>query len=286
MFDDPRAAEREFFPPSSFAHRWDVVERTGVWRDPNELRAPADCEFLLRAARLGCSFVSTRTITVHKFAAGHRYLSYRLPSGLEQERMLDRLSAPGGEMQVREEIRKEIADGADHPPILYPDFDRFSAGELYRTNRRTKGLENPLPIVVDKPLWLEVEGFAAGLDWYALEKHPLYGAFRWSGPNPNPLHLVNVRVASEFLLRIRVLAFAADDLSGLLELDVNDRPVAFVRERNAAGAHILTVGPLAGPVGDGLVLRFRLPHCARLPNDPHRRRAGLALSAVEVVPLA
>jgi hypothetical protein len=94
-----------------------------------------------------------------------------------------------------------------------------------------------------------------------------------------------VRVLRGFLLRVRVLAFAAEDLAGLLELDVNDRPVAFARERDAAGAHMLIVGPLAGPVDDGLLLRFRLPHCAHLPSDPYRRRAGLALSGVEVVPL-
>jgi glycosyltransferase involved in cell wall biosynthesis len=285
MFDDPRAAENEFFPPSSFAHRRNIVERTGVWRDPNELSAPADCEFLLRAARLGCSFVSTRTITVHKFAAGHRYLSYRFASGLEQERMLERLSAPGGEAEVLEGVRRDIADGAEHPPLRYLDFERFSAGELFRSNRRAKGLEKSLPILVDKPLWLKVDRFGAALDWYDREKHPLHGAYRWSGPNPNPLHLLNVRVLGRFLLRIRVLAFAADDLAGSLELDVNDRPVTFARERDAAGYHVLTVGPLAGPVDDGLVLRFRLPYCARLPSDPYRRRAGLALSGVEIVPL-
>ena len=40
-FDDPGAASREFFPPSSFAHRRDVVDRIGPWREPGELRAPA-----------------------------------------------------------------------------------------------------------------------------------------------------------------------------------------------------------------------------------------------------
>src|SRR5439155_22286027 len=200
--------------------------------------------------------------------------------GLEQERMLERVSAAAGEAEVLEEIRKDIADGAEHPPLRYLDFDRFSAGELFRSNRRAKGLEKALPILVDKPTWLKVDRFAAGLDWYDREKHPVHGAYRWSGPNPNPLHLLNVRVPRGFLLRIRVLAFAADDLAGLVELDVNDRPVTFARERDAVGVHVLTVGPLAGPVDEGLVLRFRLPHCARLPSEPYGRRAGLALSGV------
>ena len=285
IFDDPRTAEKEFFPPSSFAHRRDVVDRIGFWRDPNQLRAPADCEFLLRAAGLRCSFASTGIITVHKFAAGHRYLSYRFPSGLEQERMVERLSAPGGEARVLEEIQKDIADGADNPPIGYARFDDFAAGDLYRRNRRAKGLEKTPPILVDKPQRLTVERFAAGLDWYAPEEHPLHGLFRWSGPNPNPLYLLNVRLTGGFELRIHVIAFADDALAEMLKVDVNDRDVAFVRERNAAGTYMLTVGPVSGPVDDGLVLRFRLPHCVRLPNDPHRRQAGLALSGIEVVPL-
>lgn len=286
IFDDPRTAEKEFFPPSSFAHRRDVVDRIGFWRDPNLLRAPADCEFLLRAASQGCSFASTKAITVHKFAAGHRYLSYRFPSGLEQKRMLERLSAPGGEARVVEEIQKDIADGADNSPIRHGNFDRFAAGDLYRRNRRTKGLEKPPLVVVDKPRRLAVERFPAGLDWYELEDHPLHGAFRWSGPNPNPRYLLNVRLTGGFRLRIHVLAFADEDVADLLELDVDDRAVAFVRERSRAGTYILTVAPLPGPVADGLVLRFRLPHCVRLPNDPHHRRAGLALSSIEVVPVA
>jgi hypothetical protein len=171
MFDDSQTAKKEFFPPSSFAHRRNVVDRIGFWRDPNQLRAPADCEFVLRAAGRGCSFGSTMTITVHKFAAGHRYLSYRFPSGLEQERMLERLTAPEGEARVLEEIQRDVADGADNPPIPYLSFDEFAAGDLYRRNRRAKGLEKTPPIRVDKPLRLTVERFAAGLDWYAPEEH-------------------------------------------------------------------------------------------------------------------
>ena len=285
IFDDPRTAEKEFFPPSSFAHRRDVVDRIGFWRDPSQLRAPADCEFLLRAAGLGCSFASTKTITVHKFAAGHRYLSYRFPSGKEQERMLDRLSAPGGEARILEEIQKDIADGADSPPIRYVSFDGVPAGDLYRRNRRAKGLDKTPPILVDRPRRLPVDRFAAGLDWYEPEEHPLHGSFRWSGPNPNPLYLLNVRLTGGFLLRIHVIAFAADDLAEVLKLDVNDRDVAFVRERDTAGTYVLMVAPVAGPVRDGLIVRFRLPHCVRLPNDRHHRRAGLALGSIDVVPL-
>jgi hypothetical protein len=285
IFDDPRTAEREFFPPSSFAHRRDVVERIGFWRDPERIRAPADCEFLLRAAERGCSFASSKTITVHKFAAGHRFLSYRFPSGTEQQRLLERMHAPGGEARILEEIRRDIAEGADHPPIRYSGFDHLAPGELYRRNRRTKGLDKAPPILINGPRRLAVEPFPAGLDWYELEEHPILGFVRWSGPNPNPRYPVNVRLTGGFRLRIHVLAFADQGLAALLELDVNGREAAFIRKRNADGTYILAVETMDGPVGDGLVLRFRLPHCVRLRNDPRHRQAGLALSGIEVVPM-
>lgn len=285
IFDDPATAQRDFFPPSSIAHRREVVDRIGAWRDPNEISAPADCEFLLRAARSQCSFASTGTITVHKFAAGHRYLSYRFPSGAEQERMLERLSAPGGEARVLQEIQDDIAAGADCPPIHHANFDRFGAGVVYHRNRRVKGLERPNLLDVDKPLQLAAERFPAALDWYELEEDPAHGPFRWSGPNPNPRYLLNVRLASAFSLRIRILAFADDDLVETMKLDVDEREVPFARARDDTGMYVLNIGPLSGPVENGLVLRFRLPRCARLREDPRRRRAGLALSSIEVLPV-
>ena len=284
MFDDAAAAHVEFFPPSSFAHKKLVVERIGAWRDPREVRPPVDCEFLLRAASERCTFASTRTLTVHKFAAGHRYLSYRFPSGAEQERMLDRLGSPEGESAVLREIESEIANGADHAPIRYPDFSRYPAGYFFHRIRRTKGLEAPPPVRIDRPLRLPVESFAAGLDWYDLETGPEQKPFRWSGPNPNPRHLVNVRVRGRFALRLHVLGFARRSFADALAIEIDGRQTSFVRDRNPDGTHVLTIGPVSGPVENGLVLGFRLPRCARL-SQVDARRAGLALSSVEVIPV-
>ena len=55
LFEDSGTAFREFFPPSSIAHRRDLIARTGPWRDPREIKPPVDCEFLLRAAQTGAA---------------------------------------------------------------------------------------------------------------------------------------------------------------------------------------------------------------------------------------
>jgi glycosyltransferase involved in cell wall biosynthesis len=283
LFDDPGAPEREFFPPSSFAHRRDLVDRIGLWRDPDELRAPADCEFLLRAVEHRCTFASTGTITVHKFAAGHRYLSYRFPSDVEQRQLLERLGQNGGEAEILDEIQRAIAGGAEHSSVRYMDFEQFGAGELFRKNRGNKGLDTPPPATVDRPRWFPVEPFPAGLDWYEVEERWLVGRLRWSGPNPNARYPVNVRLNGKARLRIHVLAFAADDLASSLRIDVDERDAPFACTHTPTGGYVFALDDPVGPVADGLVLRFRLPRCARLLNDP--RRAGLALRGIEIVPV-
>lgn len=286
LFEDPRAAAEEFFPPSSIAHRREITDRIGPWRAPDQLRAPADCEFLLRAAEARCSFASTRAITVHKFAAGHRYLSYRRPSGEEQRLMLERLSTPEGEAAVLREVENDIAAGADHPPIRYTGFESFGAGELYRRNRRTKGLESLPVLVVDGPCSLMPEREPIGLDWYALETHPRQGPFRWSGPNPNPCYLINVKMACDFALRIHALAFADGMLAQALKLDIDYREVPITGVRDArTGAYAVTTAPIAGPVDSGVVLGFHMPYCTNSLQEPGGRRVGLALGAIEVLPL-
>ncbi|MCP4383248.1 MAG: glycosyltransferase family 2 protein [Hyphomicrobiales bacterium] len=91
LFDDPEAARQEFFPPSSWAHRRDVLEQIGPWGDPNELDRPIDLELQQRAVRAGLAFASTGIITVHKFAAISRYMSYRFQGRAHLDADLRRL---------------------------------------------------------------------------------------------------------------------------------------------------------------------------------------------------
>ncbi|MEY2530628.1 MAG: hypothetical protein QOI96_713, partial [Verrucomicrobiota bacterium] len=205
IFDDPETARREFFPPSSFAHKRDLTDRIGGWREPDELRAPVDCEILLRGASLGCRFASTKTISVHKFAAGHRYLSYRFPCHDEQKNMLGRLGEPAGDARVLSEIVADINNGATVSGVWYPDFECFAPGELYRRNRHNKGLERTPPRLLEKRELFTIDGSPAALDWHPLAQHPIHGPFRWSGPNPNPAHLLNVRAPGGVQVRIHIV---------------------------------------------------------------------------------
>jgi hypothetical protein len=284
IFDDPAAAATEFFPSSSFAHRRDVTDRIGPWRDAADARAPVDCEFLLRASSSGCSFVSTKATTVHKFAAAHRYLSYRFPSAQEQERMLERLLRPDGDAEVLREIEADIAAGADHPPIRYPDFSRYSPGQLHRDARQTKGLDQPPLTDVAQTLRIAPVSTHAALDWYPPEVHPVYGRFRWSGPNPNPIYWLPVRIHGAFHLRIHVIAFADAGLIRTLAIELNDAPAALTVEPVDDGTYVLTARPRSNhPIRDGLKIKFRMPYSTRPRDDPFQRRIGIALGTIRIV---
>ena len=286
IFDDPAAAATDFFPPSSFAHRREVAQRIGGWRHPTLLHAPADCDFLLRAVKAGCTFASTRAVTVHKFAAGHRYLSYRFPSDHEQALMLSRLAAPGGEEAVLATVRDEIARGADNLPLRYYDFEAYGAGDIYRSLRRAKGLDKAEPQAVTATTWMPVTNVPAALDWHDIETNPMLGTFRWSGPNPNPRYLVNVRLAVPATLRIHVLAFAHPALADALRLYVDEREASFETSRDAVGGYVLKLVQPLMQASDGVVIKFGMPHCVCLAADPRRRRAGLALRGISVDPVA
>jgi glycosyltransferase involved in cell wall biosynthesis len=136
LFDAPDAALRHFCPPSLLAHRRDAALRIGGWRDPRAIKPPVDADFLLRAARAGLRFVSTARITVHKFAAGHRYLSYLRPGSDEQTAMLRAIAQNSVALDDVVAISRRsglFMTGA------YPDFEKLAVGSMSNRTGRTRG---------------------------------------------------------------------------------------------------------------------------------------------------
>jgi glycosyltransferase involved in cell wall biosynthesis len=105
---------------------------------------------------------------------------------------------------------------------------------------------------------------------------------RWKNlPNPNPRHFLSIRTTGPVQLRIHVIAFAAEDLAHSLRIDIDDREADFVCERSSDGTYIFS-GQFSTAVNDGLALRFRMPRSVPIATDFGTRRAGLALSRVEI----
>ena len=284
LFDDSAAAAHEFFPPSSISHRRDLTGRLGQWRDPREIKPPVDCEFLLRAAHSGCRFKSTNAISVHKFAAGHRYLSYRWPSCDEQERMLEALQSPAGESRVLTQVMRDIVGGATTTEIRHFDFNPFPPGELFRRNLWAKGLrQHPIEKLEGRRIFA-VDDSPAGLDWFPLEVNSSQGPLRWSGPNPNPRYFLPVACPNAARVELQILGFANDTLAEALTLELNDSLSTMAVKRETDGTFRFST-TFPGPITRGLKLQFHLPHNAWRREYSPARYAGFALSRIEIEPV-
>ncbi len=181
LFDDGSAARRHFFPPSSLGHVRTLTHSIGVWRMPFDIRLPVDSDLQLRAADAGARFRSTGRITVHKFAAGHRYLSYLEQESWEQEAMLARSREPGFDRQVAETV--EMARRSHgYMAVGHPVGGLYEIGQLARENAARKGLRGATATALVKRALVPPTGADHALDW----QRPGPDGQRRVGPNPNP----------------------------------------------------------------------------------------------------
>lgn len=166
LFQDSDAAFIHFFPPSSFSHKRTVIERIGPWQLPMEIRSPVDCDFLLRAAHAGLRFRSTGRITVHKFAAGHRYLSYLHHESHEQMEMLSMTEQPDYGLFVEATRQRSIRTN-QFMTVRYYDFDALAPGQLAKAAAASKGLRNSAPARLKRKTVMVEPADAMALDWEA-----------------------------------------------------------------------------------------------------------------------
>ena len=185
LFEDDSAKHDHFFPPSSFAHRHSVCARIGLWQMAADIRAPVDADFLLRAAGAGLHFASTGRITLHKFAAGHRYLSYLEHASDEQNTLLASLGHPDHSQRLDHIVAASKRDNtfmiARH--ATYADFE---PGELARQNATRKGLVQAAPTSLGRGAVLNQEPSFCAVDWRDAPEDGI----RWTTLNPMPKMLL------------------------------------------------------------------------------------------------
>lgn len=280
IFSDTEAALTNFFPPSSFGHRRDVTDRIGMWRDPRRIVAPVDADFLLRAARSGMNFVSTQRITVHKFAAGHRYLSYLSHSSDEQLRMVRRMQGAGYEDHLASELAKAKAANT-FMTAVYPDFGRYKNGQLAAQNATSKGLLRPTLRSLTRRMVIRQDKSSKALDWGPLQTRT--ARLRWIGCNPRPKLLVPFKYAGKARILLDIWHPDRQALTGL-KLTANGQPViaAMSRARRKGDLwHAQAAFETRLREDDHTILEL---HPNRLQR-PAAHRAGIGMGAMEVLPL-
>ena len=277
LFDTDSDKHIHFFPPSSLAHRKSVCDRIGPWVMPQDVRAPVDGDFLLRAARADLTFASTGKITVHKFAAGHRYLSYLQQESSEQRAILGSMRTPGHQDNIAGIVAESKREDA-FMIIRHLDYGQFAPGELARQNAERKGLVQQVVALPDEGAVIRQAPGHFALDWQDI---PLKG-IRWTDRNPNPKILLPYSSGSEARLSMRVWHRERDALSRI-RFRCNGKdytPVGrgYVRKgkRWSADFHITVTLLADGPS----VMQFLLE--ARQAPDKSRR--GIGISTIRLVP--
>ncbi len=283
LFTDSDAPFKHFFPPSSIAHRRDVVARIGAWRDPHSIAATVDADFLLRAAQRGLRFTSTGCVTVHKFAAGHRYLSYLRQTADEQCAKLRVLDQGGtGHVEHLIEVSKRTSR---FMPMCYPDYSLYEKGRLFDGVRMTKGLNRPPLRPLSERAVIEQTDEPRGLDWYGLEhwSRPV----RWSGPNPHPKVLIPF-VADRVRLAIQIMALAPGAKPEALSVLVENQKVDHTMEHEADGIlRLCFVAPLSRHDYTVISIHTPIMFCPHEVGDSEdRRRLGLAAADIILDPIS
>lgn len=276
LFDDDSAKHIHFFPPSSFAHRKSVCEKIGRWNMPMEIRAAVDADFLKRAAGADLRFASTGKITVHKFAAGHRYLSYLEHSSDEQEEMLQDLKHSEHAARIHAIVERSREYGT-FMTIRHIDCESFAPGQLARQNAMRKGnIQKPekLPSIGIKIH--QIYGNFA-LDW---QDRP-QGGIRWTRRNPMPKFLLPYTHSSPVELYLTAFHEERDALDRII-LECNGDHMEATgyghrkRKRYWSAKFRLTLNPHPSNMS---ILHFRL-----LPNQiPKRDKRGLGIGPLIIL---
>jgi hypothetical protein len=225
LFSEDAEKHVHFFPPSTFAHRRAVADQIGHWRMPQETQAPVDADLLLRAAAAGVTFASTGRITVHKFAAAQRYLSYLCPSDEEQEAMLADMATPGHAERVAGWVAESRRVGG-YMSLGYQDYAGLPPGELWRRNMARKGLAEAAVRPLGKGAVIRQEKLLCAFDWV---EEPQDG-IRWTLHNPRPRLLVPFQARGAAVAELRAYHRKREGLRRL-SLTCNGQAVAAKRAR-------------------------------------------------------
>jgi hypothetical protein len=259
-------------PPSCLAHRKRVIDRIGGWRSPHDIIAQVDADFLMRAYGAGMIFGTTGRVSMHKFLAAHRYLSYVRPDSDEQEEMLRAL----GTEAHRARMAERLAVPRELPQTLSARFSVIDVapGELYRGNLERKGLDRPPTQPLGQGARIVPTEGKAAFDWVATPAH----GFRWNLRSPRPRILLPYTAIGPVQLEMTFAHFDARRLDGFEGL-CNDDVITFepVAPATAGTEHTPAQRVFRATVAllpDGpSILELRLRE-EQLPKGP-RRRIGI-----------
>ena len=279
----------DFVPPSSIAHARSLHGSVVRWRDPNLVRLPMDVVFVEELAQSNRKLATTKELTCFKFNAAWRRDAYKIKSVAEQLRMLSRIET-GVDFRQAEliDVLQSVA-ASRFVPVSVPRTEVVEEGEYVRRYRRYKGLDsrfNPVTLLrIDRVVRFDTLQQEMPFEWYGAETHPIYGSFRWTGPNARATINLPVLLDRDLKIRIHIISTLRPDLIGKIKLSVHQHPIevrvsrlggtftlksevrqADMQQKHAEFAVTIDAIEVAQPVG------------------PDRRWLGLAVNWIELEP--
>jgi hypothetical protein len=289
LFDDgDQDAPRTYlFPGSSISHRRDLPQGVGGWPEPLTSRRPVDAQFILNAAEQRRSFASTKQISVFKFMAVLRYLSYHCPEDVEQREVLQRMQdAPAFAAFIAESVAASIAHGGYMAPVTGGLSQSLPMDRIVK-NEIVRGISLPDTQPLRGQVWIEVGSDNRGFDWHAPESHDGM-TWRWTGPSHRPRVLLPFFDEGDVNVIVHVARFATEDIrrSLVIVVDGNEVDARTMQSEDRFIIHFVTRLRSDAPS----VLEFRMNRTASASEiDPHtmdQRRLGLCLLGIILRPRA
>lgn len=269
---------RIFTPPSAFSHR--VGRELPHWRRRRETEFTVDYAFQAELGGRGCKFGSTGRITVHKWSANGRYLSYFVPTSIEQEAMVAKLKTESFEAEIDRMI--EIAQATDSFMNQRSAKSR-PGGERAAISDQRRGIDLPPTISLRTGVLISQDVGPRGMDWRPMQEED--NGYRWCGPNVNPRYLLNVIHNGRVEIEIDVIAMRRRGFPDF-SVYLNSEPAAHKLERTGQTkgyvfGRLRLIGPLLPDRAS--VIEFSLPGDLFLAEGPPRK-LGFAIGNVRVMP--
>ena len=298
FFPNDEFESRYFFPPSSMAHRLTISQRVGGWRGPEHAQVAVDHDFLVRCFEAGAKMVSTGEFTTFKFPAAWRRDAYKVRDATDQSRFLARMQQDG------EVFRLQELSGALRAAVeeKLQKIEFFAAAEPMALRNTTmaqhfKGshrVDQPVtPAWLDGCIRIQPDPSPAGYEWYAIEQHPMHGAYRWSGPAKLASIAIPVPLEEPLEVRVLIVHWLKELVLQSVGLQVNGCALVTQHIPGPAGTVILTGQILPESVSDRDRTAIRLTlsvdktyRPSDVLNNADRRWLGLAVGWVELEKLS
>lgn len=282
MFEDFTPYEaRIYTPPSAFSHRIDGGAKLR-WRRRDDIDLAVDRDFQNRLAAAGVQFGSTRQITVHKWAAGHRYLGYLRQTADPQQDMLEKL-LDGSYAKALPNVIAAVRNAGRFMPDQTWGAQPRNALDIRQEADIRRGLDLPETVPLGRGREIAQDDRPRAKDWFPARED--WNGLRWCGPSTRPHVLLPVAHGGMADIECDMVAL---DPPGFPSFSVilNETAVAHeMKEQFRLGRMIMARLSVRGPLRDQgpSILGFVLPDDL-FAGDRPRARSGFAMGGIRIRP--